>query len=178
MNFTSQQPCSHEITKPFWGGGSLVSCIWVPRIGNILANVPLPAPDGGRPIWSGTFAPAARSPAGMDWLGTTYGTWGAVWEGMCSMGRGGTRLAARRGSGRDGVLAFPVRGQRTRANKVRKSTGERQWGDSRTQIGRRCGGRMLSTVRRSSGVSGEGRHGVGTIPAREGRKLNQSRSGS
>jgi hypothetical protein len=33
-------------------------------------------------------------------------------------------------------------------------------------------------VRRSSDVSGEERHGVGAIPAREGRKLGQSRSGS
>jgi hypothetical protein len=61
----------------------------------------------------------------MDWLGTTYGTWGAVWEGMCSMVRGRTRPAARRGGGRDGVLAFPARGRRTRATKVRKSTRER-----------------------------------------------------
>jgi hypothetical protein len=107
------------------GGGSLVSCIWVPRTGNILANVPLPAPDGGWLLCSGTFPPAATSPAGMDWLGTTYGTWGAVWEGMCSMGRGGTRPAARRGGSRDGVLAFPVMGWRTRATKARKSTRER-----------------------------------------------------
>jgi hypothetical protein len=94
------------------------------------------------------------------------------------MGRGRTRPAARRGGSRDGVLAFPARGRRTRANKVRKSTGEGQGGDSRTQFIRGCGGRTLSTVRRSSGISGEGRHGVGTIPAREGRKLDQSRSGS
>jgi hypothetical protein len=33
-------------------------------------------------------------------------------------------------------------------------------------------------VRWSSGVSGEERHGVGAIPAREGRKLDQSRSRS
>jgi hypothetical protein len=44
---------------------------------------------------------------------------------MCSMSRGGTRPAARKGGGRDGVLAFPARGRRTRANKARKSTGER-----------------------------------------------------
>jgi hypothetical protein len=61
----------------------------------------------------------------MDWLGTTYGTWGVVWEGMCSMGRSATRPAMRRGSGRDGVLTLPVRGRRTQAIKVRKSTSER-----------------------------------------------------
>jgi hypothetical protein len=40
------------------------------------------------------------------------------------MGKGGARPAARRGGGRDGVLAFPARGRRTRATKARKSTGE------------------------------------------------------
>jgi hypothetical protein len=34
------------------------------------------------------------------------------------------------------------------------------------------------TVRSSSGGSGEGRHGVGAIPAKKGRKLDQIRSGS
>jgi hypothetical protein len=43
---------------------------------------------------------------------------------------------------------------------------------------RGCGGRGLSMMRRSSGVSSEERHGVGAIPAREGWKLDQSRSGS
>jgi hypothetical protein len=94
------------------------------------------------------------------------------------MSMGGTRPAVRRGGGRDGVLVFPARGRRTRANKTRKSTGERQGCDSRTQIGRGCGGRGLSTVRRSSGISGEERHGVRAIPAREGRKLDRSGSGS
>jgi hypothetical protein len=44
---------------------------------------------------------------------------------MCSMSRGGTRPAVRKGGGRNGVLAFPAMGRRTRANKARKSTGER-----------------------------------------------------
>jgi hypothetical protein len=39
------------------------------------------------------------------------------------MGRGGTRPAARRGGGREGVLAFPARGRRTRATKARKAPG-------------------------------------------------------
>jgi hypothetical protein len=41
------------------------------------------------------------------------------------MGRGEAQPAARRGGGRDGVQVFPVRGWRTRATKVRKSTRER-----------------------------------------------------
>jgi hypothetical protein len=92
-----------------WGGGSLVSCIWVPRIEKLFTHVPLPAPDGGRPIGSGTFPPAARSSAGRGWLGTTYGTWGVGWRGLCSMGRGRARPAVRRGGGHVGVPAFPVR---------------------------------------------------------------------
>jgi hypothetical protein len=47
---------------------------------------------------------------------------GSWFSGLGSMGRGGTRPAARRGGGHDGVLAFPARGRRTRETKARKST--------------------------------------------------------
>jgi hypothetical protein len=86
-------------------------CTKILKIGKIFADVPLPAPDGGGPVCSGAFLPAVRSPMRMDWLSMTYGTCGAVWGVMCSMSRGGTWPAARSGGGRDGVLAFPVRGR-------------------------------------------------------------------
>jgi hypothetical protein len=53
-----------------------------------------------------------------------------------------------------------------------------KWGcDSRTWIGRGGDGGVLSTVRSSSGGSGEGRLGVEAIPVREGRGLDRIRSG-
>jgi hypothetical protein len=86
-------------------------CTKVLKIGKIFADVPLPAPDGGRPVCSGAFSPTERSPARMDWLSMTYGTSGAGWGVMCLMSRGGTWPAARCGGDRDGVLAFPARGR-------------------------------------------------------------------
>jgi hypothetical protein len=41
-------------------------CTKALKIGKIFADVPLPAPDGGQPVCSGAFSPAARSPARMD----------------------------------------------------------------------------------------------------------------
>jgi hypothetical protein len=70
--------------------------------------MPLPRPDGGRPIGFGVFPPAARSPAGRGWLGTTNRVWGVSWRGgaqragveHCRRRGGAAALAARRRSRR------------------------------------------------------------------------------
>jgi hypothetical protein len=86
MNFTRQQHQSHEITKHM--GGSSVFCFWVLGISFLLTDIPLPGLDSGRPVGSGMFPPAARSPAGRGRLGMTYETQGTVWGRMCLTGGG------------------------------------------------------------------------------------------
>jgi hypothetical protein len=70
--------------------------------------MPLPGPDGGWPIGSGVFPPAARSPAGRGRLGTTKRVWGVSWRGgaqragveHCRRRGGAAAVAARRRSRR------------------------------------------------------------------------------
>jgi hypothetical protein len=84
-------------------------------------------------------------------------------------GNGGSRPATRRCGGRGGASPFPAKDQRTWGSKARMSTRRSCGCDSRTWIGRGNGGGMLSTVRWSSGGSGERRLWVGAISAKEGR---------
>jgi hypothetical protein len=90
-----------------------------------------------------------------------YGTSGACWWVMCSRSSGGAWPAARNGSGRGGVLLFPVRDRRTWTDEMCMST-VGMWGSNcSTQFGRRWGGRGLSTVRWTSGFHRRRwRHGV------------------
>jgi hypothetical protein len=152
MDFTSWQLCPHEITRMSTEGSSGF-CTRALRTGREFAKVPWPALDGGRGGLSGTFSPAARSPAGKDRPSMTYGTSGACWWVMCSRNSGGARPAARNGGGRGGVLLFVARGQRTWTDETRMST-VGMWGcDCSTQFGRRWVGRGLSTVRWTSGFN-------------------------
>jgi hypothetical protein len=87
----------------------------------------------------------------MDGPSMTYGTCSAGWGVMCLTSRGRTWPAVRCGSGRDGALVVPARGQRTWRDKACMSTG-RGWGCySRTQFGWRQSGGWCSTVGWTSG---------------------------
>jgi hypothetical protein len=114
--------------------------------------------------------------AGKDRPIMIYGASSVCWWVMCSRSSGGAWPATRDGGGRGGASVFPPRGRRTWTEEARISI-MGVWGCvSRTQFGRRRGGRWSSTVRWTSGSSGERRHGVTSIPAKGCQRLDQSGS--